>query len=518
MTSFAYPLKHLSDDDSWIMLKQKAFANGGAVATSDFVASGRKIMKKCRGMPLAIKVVGGRENHRRSQKANLLKKSHNNALQFHWSGKERENTNEVVSEEGNTDSNNWAPYLSQVFHIEGLTNVKRIGAEFYGHNAEVATSSGRGISAGGAMFPALRNLHLVELGGLEQWLEALHPSPFVKVFRCLESLELAGRDNVSMVPINCPKLKAFPDIHGLTSLKTGNFKFGLQVRTSLQTSTITQCPALVSTPDLRCLTSLRDLRIGGYSEELNYFPWPYPSTSRGASALECVSSLESLDLTGWPMLKSLPVQLEQLYAMRELYLSDFDGLEALPEWLSNLSSLRVLYLLDCRKLMNMPSVEAMQRLSKLEDLTISGCSLLGTQCAKGSGPERAALAEELAVLRQVDEFASTGLSLPRGKSGFARCQSWEKEIEIKKMEEQLKELVGGLPKPFANNMSGHLSPISAPAQKQLEYTAGIANGSVRESAAFMDQTRKVKLDDTGFGASCESMFMQPMSHRILIGT
>ena len=33
---------------------------------------------------------------------------------------------------------------------------------------------------------------------------------------------------------------------------------------------------------------------------------------------------------------------------------------------------------------------------------------------------RAALAEELAVLRQVDEFASKGVSPPRGKNGFSR--------------------------------------------------------------------------------------------------
>jgi kinesin family protein 4/21/27 len=36
---------------------------------------------------------------------------------------------------------------------------------------------------------------------------------------------------------------------------------------------------------------------------------------------------------------------------------------------------------------------------------------------------RAALAEELAVLRQVDEFAVKGLSPPRGKNGFARASS-----------------------------------------------------------------------------------------------
>ncbi|KAJ6872128.1 hypothetical protein NC651_031281 [Populus alba x Populus x berolinensis] len=129
---------------------------------------------------------------------------------------------------------------------------------------------------------------------------------------------------------------------------------------------------------------------------------------------------------------------------------------------------------------------------------------------------RAALADELAVLKQVDEFASKGLSPPRGKNGFARassmspnarmarksslenmlsissnslvamasqlseaeereraftnrgrwnqlrsmgdaknllqymfnslgdarCQLWEKEMEIKEMKEQFKELVG----------------------------------------------------------------------------
>ncbi|XP_015884329.3 kinesin-like protein KIN-4A isoform X2 [Ziziphus jujuba] len=219
---------------------------------------------------------------------------------------------------------------------------------------------------------------------------------------------------------------------------------------------------------------------------------------------------------------------------------------------------------------------------------------------------RAALAEELAILKQVDEFAAKGLSPPRGKNGFARvssmspnarmarisslenmlsissnslvamasqlseaeerdrsftsrgrwnqlrsmadaknllqymfnsvadarCQLWEKDIEFKEMKEQLKELVGllrqsetrrkevekelklreqavaialatsaspGLDqgnshnslKHSADDMSGPLSPISVPAQKQLKYTAGIANGSIRESAAFIDQTRKM---------------------------
>ncbi|KAK2971865.1 hypothetical protein RJ640_000882 [Escallonia rubra] len=518
-----------------------------------------------------------------AKKANLLKKSHINALQFHWSGGEEENRNEIVPEEKNTHEhvlegltphsnlkrlvvqNFWGKNFSswmmmpsqssvvlqnlvdiklkycrsseqiptlghltclKFIHIENLYNLKRIGAEFYGPNAEVATGSGWGVSAGGAMFPALRKLSLLNLRGLEEWLEAVHPSPSVKVFPCLEVLKLTGLSKLSMVPshfpaikklriegindvavlrkmssklttltslvmvsvkgsdlqllmeellgknislknlrilrcpnfsylpiqklvaletlnidncgdltfisdeiggltslkefrlfrcekltclpkgleslvsleslriegiqgssvfpdtllltslrtlqirkyeelswlpeglqtlssledfsvTDCPKLKAFPDVHGLKSLKNLEIErckmltslgSGLQDRTSLQTLDILECPALASTMDLRCPTSLRELRIGDFSEELNYFPWPYSSSSSGA----CVSSLEQLDLCGWPMLKSLPVQLEQLYALKELTLDGFHGLEALPEWLGNLSSLRTM--------------------------------------------------------------------------------------------------------------------------------------------------------------------------------
>ncbi|EPS57485.1 hypothetical protein M569_17332, partial [Genlisea aurea] len=220
---------------------------------------------------------------------------------------------------------------------------------------------------------------------------------------------------------------------------------------------------------------------------------------------------------------------------------------------------------------------------------------------------RSALAEELAFLRQVNDFIAKGLSPPPGHNGFtrvssmspdarssriaslenmlsissnslvsmasqlseaeerergshgrgrwnhlrsmadakntlqyifsslgdaSRCQLWEKEIEIKEMKEQMKELVGLLrqsevrrkeiekelklrdqaadddavpttppppPPPPANSlkhiaddMSAPMSPIPIPAQKQLKYTEGIANGSLRDSsAAFIDQTRKV---------------------------
>lgn len=40
-------------------------------------------------------------------------------------------------------------------------------------------------------------------------------------------------------------------------------------------------------------------------------------------------------------------------------------------------------------------------------------------------------------------------------------------------------------------MSRPLSPMSLPAPKQLKFTPGIVNGSISESASFLDHTRKV---------------------------
>ncbi|MED6109031.1 Kinesin-like protein KIN-4A [Stylosanthes scabra] len=213
---------------------------------------------------------------------------------------------------------------------------------------------------------------------------------------------------------------------------------------------------------------------------------------------------------------------------------------------------------------------------------------------------RAALAEELAMLKQVNEFAAKGLSPPKGKNGFARassmspnarmariaslenmlsissnslvamasqlseaeereraftnrgrwnqlrsmgeaknllqymfnsvadarCQLWERDMEIREMKDQIKELVGLLRqsemkrketekelkmrdqavattlatppsgntpnslKHYAEDMKDALSPMSVPVPKQLKFTPGVVNGSLRESTAI-DQGRRM---------------------------
>ncbi|KAL9682125.1 hypothetical protein QQ045_013918 [Rhodiola kirilowii] len=217
---------------------------------------------------------------------------------------------------------------------------------------------------------------------------------------------------------------------------------------------------------------------------------------------------------------------------------------------------------------------------------------------------RAALAEELAVLKQVNEFALKGLNPPKGKNVFSRlssmspnarmsrisslesmlvissnsmvamasqlseaeerersligrgrwnqlrsmgeaksllqymfsqlsnsrCQLWERDMEIKEMEEQIKEIVSLLrqsetrrvevekelklreqdlavalasavpekpqspPENVDSEMNSPPSPMYMPAQKQLKYTPGVVNRSTRESPAEVNSIETIPLE------------------------
>ncbi|XP_065634931.1 putative disease resistance protein RGA3 [Quercus suber] len=52
-------LEKLSKDDCWSILKKRAFADEGKSLTFDLEASGREIAKRCGGVPLVARVVGG---------------------------------------------------------------------------------------------------------------------------------------------------------------------------------------------------------------------------------------------------------------------------------------------------------------------------------------------------------------------------------------------------------------------------------------------------------------------------
>jgi Leucine-rich repeat (LRR) protein len=203
----------------------------------------------------------------------------------------------------------------------------------------------------------------------------------LRIWFCRELIHINDLQELSSLRIlkieSCDKLISF-DWHGLRQLP------------SLVELTIRRCPSLSHIPEDDCLgslTQLKELIIGGFSEELEAFP---AGLLNSIQLLNLSGSLKHLTIHGWDTLKSVPHQLQHLTALEKLWIIDFYGEEfeeALPEWLANLSSLQSLWISHCKNLKYLPSSTAIQRLSKLKELEISGCRHLKENCRKENGSE-----------------------------------------------------------------------------------------------------------------------------------
>lgn len=54
-----YILEKLQEDECWCIMEKRAFSPGGAVKTPTMTSIGKGIAKKCSGVPLAAKILGG---------------------------------------------------------------------------------------------------------------------------------------------------------------------------------------------------------------------------------------------------------------------------------------------------------------------------------------------------------------------------------------------------------------------------------------------------------------------------
>ncbi|KAL9386116.1 hypothetical protein Peur_023126 [Populus x canadensis] len=219
----------------------------------------------------------------------------------------------------------------------------------------------------GALPSGLQCCASLEVLDIYGWSELIHISDLQEL-SSLRRLEIGG----------CDKLISI-DWHGLRQLR------------SLVELQITACPSLSYFPEedwLGGLTQLKELRIGGFSEEMEAFP---AGVLNSIQHLNLSGSLKSLWICGWDKLKSVPHQLQHLTALKVLSIYDFNGEEfeeALPEWMANLSSLQSLRIYNCKNLKYMPSSTAIQRLSKLKELLILGrCPHLSENCRKENGSE-----------------------------------------------------------------------------------------------------------------------------------
>ncbi|KAI3872642.1 hypothetical protein MKX03_014986 [Papaver bracteatum] len=178
--------------------------------------------------------------------------------------------------------------------------------------------------------------------------------------------DFRGLNSLTYLAIKgCRSLKSLPDIQFLPALQTLIIEDctslesfpdgGIQCLPALETLIIEGCSSLQSLPDgIQYLPTLETLRIGGFSDDLEYFPFP---AANGSDSEQYFVSLCELEIRGWPTLRDvLPDQLQLLTSLDDLTIRGFPCLRNLPEW----------YL---------PSEEQMARLTSLQTLTIRGCPL-----------------------------------------------------------------------------------------------------------------------------------------------
>ncbi|XP_058007869.1 putative disease resistance protein RGA3 isoform X1 [Hevea brasiliensis] len=272
----------------------------------------------------------------------------------------------------------------KVLRISGMDKIRSIGNEFYG--------IGDGSTSNGVRpFPALKVLGFRYLKSLLEWKAApVDERGETVVFSCLEELTIEECPLLTKIPLSdcsslvrlriedCEEKLEIFRCEALTSVPEYFSEFH-----SLRRLRITECQSLSYFPKniLGGLTRLTFLQIGGFSEELDSFPY--------LNSIQELPSLETLWIYGDARgrIKSLPDQLQSLTTLKTLRIFRFNGMEALPEWLGNLSSLKYLSFWDCDNLKYLPTATAMRRLSKLTKISSCDCPFLRANCAKGSGSE-----------------------------------------------------------------------------------------------------------------------------------
>ncbi|XP_050144000.1 disease resistance protein RGA2-like [Malus sylvestris] len=264
---------------------------------------------------------------------------------------------------------------------------------------------------------SLCELRIEECNGFTSILSGLQSCTSLRSFfisKC-QSLKHLGRQYpVSLehlVISRCPNLRAIPSLDNLTSLRyleiekcdaitslpselsscisLSHFlvKFCDKIKSmadqdvsslqSLSCLVIYECLKLQYLPrGLHSLHGLKEMTIGKFWK-LDSFPdFEVPS-----------SQIQSLTISGWRKLKSLPDQIQHFTTLTSLEIRSFGRVESLPEWLGDLTSLTQLRIKRCKNLMYFPTVEAMQRITKLHVLEIDACPHLKEACAEESGRE-----------------------------------------------------------------------------------------------------------------------------------
>ena len=126
--------------------------------------------------------------------------------------------------------------------------------------------------------------------------------------------------------------------------------------------------------------------------------------------------IQSLTLSRFPKMESLPEGIQHLTSLRDLRLWNCDGLTTIPEWIGSLTSLKNLEFWGCPNLTSLP--EEIRSLTSLESLEIYHCPILLKRCQRQIGEDWPKIAHipQLFLFPDPNEDNGSGKTYTNGTS------------------------------------------------------------------------------------------------------
>ncbi|TYJ41503.1 hypothetical protein E1A91_A03G026200v1 [Gossypium mustelinum] len=397
-----YDLEHLSDENCLSLFLKLAFIEGEEKQHDNLVKIGEGIVKKCKGVALAVKTLGSllrstRVQHewevvRDSELVKLKQKENDILPALKLNASQLPNNLGCLQslflfdEEGKADSESLiAEVISRSKHLRVL---------------DLASCSLEQLPNNISYFKRLRYLSLAYDGNIKRL-----PNSICNL-QSLETLDLVGCRGLEELPKDIRYLISLRSLR-VTTKQTRLQENGISCLTSLRRLIFSECENLEKLfEDIQNLTALRELYI---HERHNLVSLPQGLKYLIALELLVIWNCEKLDLTmeelelereeggslrklavrGVPKLESLPqwILLGSIKTLQHLYISNLNNLWTLPTWFQHFTSLQNLYIINCPKLSCLS--EGMQHLTALKRLTIAGCPKLNKRCIEETGEDLA---------------------------------------------------------------------------------------------------------------------------------
>ncbi|KAJ9147041.1 hypothetical protein P3X46_029246 [Hevea brasiliensis] len=378
--------KFLSEDDGWLLFRKIAFAaSGGDCRYPELEQVGKEIVSKCKGLPLAIKAIGGL----------LLYKSHYNEwrrIAKNFRDELAENDDSVMASlqlsYDELPTHLKSCFLSFSLYPEDCVIAKEQLVHWWIGEGFVPVRNGRSaIEAGEGCFSGLTNRCLVEV--VDKTYNGI-------IYTC------KIHDMVRDLVIKMAEDDAFFRLNGIGCRHLGidsnmdhkKLAANRKLRALLSTTKTGEVNKIVSSVANK-FNECRYLRVLDLCKSIFEVPLTVLLHKIG-----CLQHLTCLSLSNTHPLIQLPPSLERLNNLQVLDVSYCQNLKMLPPYLMTFKKLRVLDVSHCGSLEYLP--KGLGRLSNLE-------VLLGFRPARTNQLDGCRIAE----LRNLTRLRTLGLHLTR---------------------------------------------------------------------------------------------------------